>query len=796
MTGKRDSDRAGTWLALLCLGGVLALALGLRLYRLDGQSLWYDEGNSVALAQRDVATIIASAAADIHPPLYYLALSAWVRVAGVGDAGVRLLSVLLGALTVLIVYALGRRMAGRAAGLLAAAAAAVSPFLVYYAQETRMYMLATLLATLSAYLFLRLVEHDAGGAGRRALWPAYVLATAGALYSHYFAATAILAQGLVVLWQLVRAVGIQRGMGDAARRLWPAIAGFMAVAALYVPWLPVMVRQFGNWPAISEFYTLPELIARLFPIFSLGFSIEPAAVRGALLVFAAVVVIGAWPQGRRGGESTQQNGTAQLLIVLWLLAPVLAMFALSLRRPLYNPKFLLVAAPAFSLLLGNGLRRLAQTSTWRYGGLLVAAAAALVIAVFSGRSLQAYYTDARYARDDYRGALATITAGERDGDAILLNAPGQIDIIGHYYHGQTPIYQLPRQRPLLEQETLDELAQIAAGHRRIWVVYYGDEQADPRRVIASWLEAHTYKASDRWFGNVRLVLYVLPPAQTGAMQPLNVQAGPSIKLTGYRLETDRTVAGDIVPLTLYWQATGAVAQRYTVFAHVINAHDVLWGQRDSEPGGGLRPTDTWQPGETIQDNYGLPILAGTPPGEYQIEIGLYDASTGQRLPLTGAGGEALGDRVLLGSLVVARPATPPAAAALGMQHPLAASIGPIKLLGYSLARLGQEPAAADFAGSDVLHLTLFWQAPPQPPADLTIVVQVRDAAGNVVRQRASKPADGDYPTNGWSTGEIVRDQHRLALDGLAAGAYRLAVETQEASGRRAGQAALGELRVR
>ncbi len=58
--------RWGLWLALAAL---LLLALGLRLYRLDAQSLWNDEGTSVALAGRDLATITRSAALDIHPLL-------------------------------------------------------------------------------------------------------------------------------------------------------------------------------------------------------------------------------------------------------------------------------------------------------------------------------------------------------------------------------------------------------------------------------------------------------------------------------------------------------------------------------------------------------------------------------------------------------------------------------------------------------------------------------------------------------------------------------------------------------
>ena len=126
---------------------LVLLATGLRFYRLDAQSLWNDEGASVALAQRDLATITRDAARDIHPPLYYWLLSGWVRFSGTSEAAVRSLSALLGVVLVALTYALGRLVAGRWIGLAAAFLGAINPFQVYYAQEARMYMLLAVVTT-------------------------------------------------------------------------------------------------------------------------------------------------------------------------------------------------------------------------------------------------------------------------------------------------------------------------------------------------------------------------------------------------------------------------------------------------------------------------------------------------------------------------------------------------------------------------------------------------------------------------------------------------------------------------
>lgn len=781
------------------LSAVLLLALGVRLFRLDGQSLWYDEGNSVALAGRDVFTIIQSAARDIHPPLYYIVLHAWVSVLGNSEVAVRLLSALLGVALVYVTYLMGRRLFGLPAALVAAFLAALSPFQVYYSQEARMYIGATLLGALSVLLLLELLDERPRSQRRRgAVWLGYVLVTVAGLYFHYFAATVVLAQDAALAILLARR--LRGGAGQRlARRLLPIAAGQGLVALLYWPWLPVMAMQFSNWPAISELYSLPQLVARLFPIFSLGLSVQPEAATWLLVLFAALLGIGcvaSLPRPGAAGEAATGHTGGLTLALCWLATPVLVMFALSLRRPLYNPKFLLVATPAFYLLLGRGAAWLASRSR---PGIGKGAAAGLSLALLallaagSAFSLTAYYFDGQYARDNYRGLVRTIEAGARPGDGILLNAPGQADIFDYYYHGPLPRYTLPRQRPMDVADTEQQLQQLAGRQQRLWVVYYGDLQADPQRAIESWLDSRSFKASDRWFGDVRLALYALPLAQgQGMQQALNISAGDGIGLLGYTLGASTATGGDIVPLTLFWQVERTPRARYTVFAHIIDADNQLWGQRDSEPAGGLRPTNTWQGGERIQDNYGLPVLPGTPPGDYQIELGLYEASTGQRLALTSSNGQALGDHILIGPIRITTPVVPLPTAALGMDKAAPAVFsGGLRLLGYSAGRLGDARSADTLTPQDVLQLTLFWQAPDHALPDYRLALSLGDvtlAAGALV--------GGRRPTSAWAAQEVVRQQLTLPLAGAAPGQRRLQVEISAPDGAPRGVAVLGSLTIK
>ncbi len=118
---------------------VILIAFAVRFHHLGTQSLWNDEGNSLRLAQRSISDLIDAAGRDIHPPGYYLALKGWIALAGESEFSLRALSALAGVLTVAVTMALGRALFSRAAGIMAGLLVALSPFAVYYSQETRMY---------------------------------------------------------------------------------------------------------------------------------------------------------------------------------------------------------------------------------------------------------------------------------------------------------------------------------------------------------------------------------------------------------------------------------------------------------------------------------------------------------------------------------------------------------------------------------------------------------------------------------------------------------------------------------
>ncbi len=107
--------------------GILALALLLRAFQLTFQPLWWDEGYSVFFATRDLGTMLARTAIDIHPPLYYLLLQAWIALLNTSDLALRLLSVAIGMVTLPFIYLVACQLANRSVALISTLLLAISP---------------------------------------------------------------------------------------------------------------------------------------------------------------------------------------------------------------------------------------------------------------------------------------------------------------------------------------------------------------------------------------------------------------------------------------------------------------------------------------------------------------------------------------------------------------------------------------------------------------------------------------------------------------------------------------------
>ncbi len=756
-------------LLLLMLLAILALAAALRFYRLDGQSFWADEGNSVVLAQKSVGAILQAAAADIHPPAYYLLLKAWGAVWGLDEWGARSLSALLGVGVVWGIYLVGSALRNPRTGLMAASLAAIHPFLIYYSQEARMYQLLALAGVFSVWAFwhwLQDVQADA-----RPPWAAslFFLGFAGlGLYTHYAFPIHWVTLNLVfLLWLLTWHPGWKAGVRILV--YWVGLQGLLGL--LFLPWLPIALRQIRTWPR-------PPVTLHGWPAFTTTFRwficgpvpchMHPVFLALLFLLTAGLLVWGTWRQYR----SRTMAGWRLALPWLWLLLPLLAMVLARAFTPTFF-KFLLLALPAWLLLLALGLDATGMPGWSRARGLvrprtphwswetirppLLTSLIFLLLAWPAVPALATYYFDPAAARDNYRGIAAYLKAVAGPQDAIILTAPGQIDAFAQYDHGPAPVYPLPRQRPMDQAQTQAQLDAILAQAHRIFAIYWAEEQADPQGFIEHYLGQHAFKAWDAWVGRLRFVAYSAAAAPPPATFKHPVHFGENIQLLAAGVTQTPLQPGDIAQVQLRWMTTAPLQTRYKITLQLLDPANQVIAQVDSEPNGGTRPTPTWPPGEIIEDHYGLPIPLATPPGDYPLILAVYEADTGQRLSILEPAPQ--GDAWTLATVTIIPPAQAPPLSILNIPYPADQVRGPFRFLGHARYKQGfaHQPDTPLQPG-DILHLTTFWQALQPPEGDYRFELRMDD-----VPLGRFHPAGPGYPTHLWDPGLPWRGEHAVPL---------------------------------
>ena len=766
------ASRLQWWLQVV---SVLLLSVLTTFYRLTGQSLWADEGNSVAQAARSVPEIARHAAADIHPPLYYVLLHGWTQVFGTSEVALRSLSAVAGVGVVLLTWAVARALWGGTTALLTATLLALHPFLVYYAQEVRMYVFTALWAALAVYALCRVVLRE--GRARAAytdrvpvthpalrwqVWDGvYLLAIAAGLWTHYAFPVIPLALAAVYAGWMVN-----------TRRtipVWPRVVRLLTVhlgaLALYMPWLPIAFARVRAWPRPQDLLPFDEGIATSWQWLALGPSATPEHTRW-LWFWVALLVVALWPWRRETRWGYRRpHWLTWVLPLAWWLAPLLLLAGLRLFRPAYL-KFLIVGLPPFVILIARGILapwealQPVPRRGWRFVAMGWAIAAFAVVLVLQVSVLGRYYYDPAAARDDYRSIAQYIAEVAGPQDAILLNAPGQRDVFLYYYRGKLPVYPLPEERPPQAERLYAQLERIARQHRTLYVLLWGTAESDPEGLMERWLNTHAYKALDVWRGNVRFLIYATPRYAEPPVTEVQVDAqlGEGIWLRRFALWTPEVKPGEVVQVQLTWQAEKQPGQRYKVFLQLLGAQDRLIAQRDSEPVGGNRPTVTWTPGEMVEDNYGILIPLATPPGTYRLIAGMYNPATGERLPVRQ--GETTRDHIVLPVRVtVQRPSVPPPPALLPFRYANNERWGPIRLLGHERYRRGyRHRPDMPIPPGDFLHLTLYWQAVAPPSARWRVTVTVVDGWANVVASWTDDLAGPEYPTTLWEAGEVVRGE--------------------------------------
>lgn len=751
---------------LLSVGALCAAAWLLRCFWLGRQSLWYDEAGSVALARMPIGQIFGAAQLDIHPPLYFYLLHAWLSLAGTSEEALRLLSAGLSTLLVPVLAVLGRRAGGRATGLVAGALAAINPFFVYYGQETRMYALLALLSAVAFYALVRASE------GQRRWWAVFAGAASLALWTHLYGALTLLAadvwlglsQVLPRVVEECRSRRRGRSLRDERepqaattvdRGGWRVAATCLALAnvavvAAYLPWLPTALAKMGTYTSPDKGSSLGWILDQTLVVFGLGHSVvgvtsfpgtpefaaQDALAHRLIAPFLVCLVVGA---------AVAARGRASFALS-WLAVPVMGGALVSMGKRDLNVRYLIEAAPAFVLLVGMAIAWLLAKRRARVLGVL----ALLCVAGASAASLHAMYTDPAYARDDDRRAVAIIRERAVPGAGVVLDANFS-PVFDYYARGGWPAINEPRDVPPDAEATAHDLADFVAGRPQVWAILWHDYYADPRGIVWGWLKQHLYA---RDYVNVRGGLKVLQfDAKPPGVAPSGAVFGGVAMVEAYVSHLVPSAPSGPATVDLYWRALGQPNADYSIAAHLIDPAGHVYGSSDEQPAGGHLPMTSWHAGDLVHTVQPLQLEPWTAPGDYRLQVVVYDQASAKALRAAGPGAEDSG--LMLPVTVAASDsaddrgaATPLPAGATEVN----ATFGTFAALrGYQLDR-----------SPDGGTLTLFWRALGPAPLSYKVFVHALDGAGNVVATGDSNPVSGASDMTAWRAGECIRDVHDIA----------------------------------
>jgi mannosyltransferase len=653
LRGWRWTSGSREWVAAhrfgLALAAITVLAIALRLWRLPALGGYdWDEAATVFIAARPLSDLLAylRGAPFEHPPLYYVLAHAWLAL-GPEETVLRALSVVLGALTVPVVGALGATLFGRRAGLLAAALLAVAPAHVFYSRDARMYPLLTLLLAVALYALVRAqraAEHPGTVTGRA--WPWWAL-WAGlsllAVATHYYAVFAVGGQILYLL--AARRVGRsgQIALGMTAGLAVLALAGWWALSpglrhslsGLRLAPLPPDVAALSLWRAVGGVLRGP-----------LGD--EPPLLDELGGALALAMLVGC------AGLAWQRRRSGTRLLVLAGLAPLLSLIALMLLGRDLNARFLLMLLPCGLLAVAAGWDALGQRR--RVGASLVLVAWGLAIAPWLG----SYY--AGYARGDYASALRWVESAERPGEAVVFNGPWQTLLFDHYYAGHLPRHVLTGAVPLVEPQVAAALGELAGRYDGVWLLETDMGNADPTEFVPRWLARHAYRQTAVNYRQVRVGHYLLagPPLRA---QPVAEALG-DVELTELAVEEDGPRPGRASRVELVWRVGAALDAGLKVSVRLRDAAGGTWWGADPWLAESWLAPRAPRTGDLLYTRLAVNLPAAAPATAYTLQVVLYGSTPA---PASGDGWVAWTSEPLLlplagpvGSDLVATPAPRPA----------------------------------------------------------------------------------------------------------------------------------------
>ncbi len=600
------------WIGILLLGAAWAL----RVPFLTFHSMWLDEAVAVWIARLPLFVLLERTMAfkeEASPPLYFLLLKGWMAIAGDEEFAVRFFSAFWMVLGLAWLWRLGGHVGRRSTRIIALALGASQPYLIWFAQEARVYGLLFALSTMSTVWLLEALHGE-----RPYRWFLYALTLAAAYYVH-----------LTAIFLTVAHLGLAL---TVRRPLWASRGGRGALAFLILAGLPLAWQAWNGQREAILWWNPPlsllEALRQILTAWTVYQTPDPFIALLGVLYGGVVLILGAWSEHRI------RPGLIGLVLGLtfWYLA--------SQRFPLTSPRYWMSLTPLALVGIAVGI------DTVRIGGLTWRAWALIGWIGLTAVGFR-YLWSPLSAKEDWRGAAGWVAAHAGSHDVALFFA--EYIRFPFFYYYKKPLDHSAFAHPIPDQAAAEEVLRRLPleGHDTLWYIRAHADWADPFDRIDQVLRTRYPVRMEVFPEKIRIRAYALHwtrPALPPEARPVAYHFASGWMLAGFHHAGEGGIAprrwGVFPPtrqlhLTLYWHRLPGADGNVRFQAALVHSNGTVRVEGAPPPGGVLEryPPSSWPFDMVVVDDRDFLLPSDTPSGRYHLIV-MVSRSTGSAEFLT------------------------------------------------------------------------------------------------------------------------------------------------------------------
>lgn len=484
----------------ILIGLVFIIIIGglIRVYRLDTESIWFDEGLAIYGAMNSSMFVDPE---DLNPPFYHFLLHYWIYLFGNSEFSVRLPSVIFNLLSIVIIFKLGKALFNNRVGLISSLLLSFSWYNIKYSQEARPYSLMILLTLCSFYLLVQWSEKQNV---RRNI--AYLIFSCLLIYTHTYGIFIIIAQNI---W-FITTILFSKEKSYYKIKNWIILQ--ILLGLLYLPWVHFLFEQINKFNTLT-FINTPDL-STVLTVFT-----HYAGSTLALMVCLIVILLFIKNQiiidklknninHVRNSELAGAHFNAIYLLLLWIIIPNLIPFILSfILHPVYFCRYTISASLGFYILIAVTL-----------DGILSKPVQVSIIAlllVLSSYSITKYYR-VHSKKQEWREAAAYVDSNAYSKDIVIFSAGFPQRYVFDYYSTRNDIDKkpfpkesissIPESARDITKKNLKKLIKLVEGYIRVWLIM--SQHHDHKGSIRDTLEKHyDLIAKKKYYGGIDIYLF-------------------------------------------------------------------------------------------------------------------------------------------------------------------------------------------------------------------------------------------------------------------------------------------------